>query len=94
MTRSELVSHLTTLNPQLSQQDIERVVLIFFQEISNALSEGRRIELRGFGAFSVREREQRKARNPRSGEIISVEAKKVPYFRAGKLIRDRLNGRA
>jgi integration host factor subunit beta len=94
VTRSELVDRLTALNTQLSRQDIERVVLIFFDTISSALAEDRRVELRGFGAFSVRHRTNRKARNPRSGDVIFVDAKKIPYFRSGKRMRDRLNGRA
>ena len=91
MIRSELLAELHKDNPELRAEEIEQVVEIFFDEIAKRLAEGGRVELRGFGAFSTREREARTGRNPRTGEAVSVPAKKVPYFKAGKEIRERLN---
>ena len=78
-------------NPELRAEEIEQMVDIFFDEISERLAEGGRVELRGFGAFSTREREARTGRNPRTGEAVEVPAKRVPYFKAGKEMRRRLN---
>ena len=91
MIRSELLQTLQDANPDLRSEEIEQVVDIFFDEIAERLAEGGRVELRGFGAFSTREREARQGRNPRTGESVSVPAKKVPYFKAGKEIRRKLN---
>lgn len=91
MIRSELLQTLQDDNPELRTEEIEQVVDIFFDEIAQRLAEGGRVELRGFGAFSTREREARQGRNPRTGESVSVPAKKVPYFKAGKEIRRKLN---
>lgn len=91
MIRSELLSILAKDNPDLRGEDIEQVVDIFFDEISQRLAEGGRVELRGFGAFSTRAREARQGRNPRTGEAVHVEAKRVPYFRPGKEMRRALN---
>lgn len=91
MIRSELVQLLLRDNPELAQRDIERVVTVFFDEISRRLSEDGRVELRGFGAFSTRARDARIGRNPRTGEAVQVEAKRVPYFKPGKEMRVRLN---
>ena len=91
MIRSELLAALAEDNPDLRTEEVEQVVDIFFEEIAQRLSEGGRVELRGFGAFSTREREARQGRNPRTGEIVEVPAKKVPYFKPGKEIRERLN---
>ena len=91
MIRSELLTALAKDNPDLRADEIEQVVDIFFDEISHRLAEGGRVELRGFGAFSTREREARKGRNPRTGESVDVPAKRVPYFRPGKEIRRMLN---
>lgn len=93
MTKSDLILRLTELFPHLLQRDIERIVGTVFDEISNALARGNRVELRGFGAFSVKCRESRQGRNPRTGEPVSVEEKHVPFFKTGKQLRDRLNGR-
>jgi len=90
MIRSELVEALARDNPEL-KAEVEQVVHIFFDEIAQRLAEGGRVELRGFGAFSTREREARKGRNPRTGTSVAVPAKRVPYFKAGKEIRERLN---
>ena len=91
MIRSELLHALHQDNPELRSEEIEQVVDIFFDEISERLAEGGRVELRGFGAFSTREREARTGRNPRTGEAVDVPAKRVPYFKAGKEMRRRLN---
>lgn len=91
MIRSELLQTLAKDNPDLRAEEIEQVVDIFFDEITKRLAEGGRVELRGFGAFSTRERESRTGRNPRTGETVSVPAKRVPYFKPGKEMRERLN---
>ncbi|ALE17706.1 Integration host factor beta subunit [Altererythrobacter epoxidivorans] len=91
MIRSELLQALHKDNPELRSEEIEQVVDIFFEEISQRLEEGGRVELRGFGAFSTREREARTGRNPRTGETVEVPSKRVPYFKAGKEMRHRLN---
>ena len=91
MIRSELLQELHKDNPDLRADEIEQVVDIFFDEIAQRLAEGGRVELRGFGAFSTREREARSGRNPRTGETVKVPSKRVPYFKAGKEIRERLN---
>lgn len=94
MIRSELIHKIADDNPHLFQRDVERIVATIFDEITDALANGDRVELRGFGAFSVKRRDARVGRNPRTGESVSVEAKAVPFFKTGKLLRDRLNGRA
>jgi integration host factor subunit beta len=91
MIRSELVQRLADENPDLSVKDVERIVDVFFDEISVRLAEGGRVELRGFGAFSTRSRTARVGRNPRTGESVDVDAKRVPYFKPGKEMRERLN---
>jgi integration host factor subunit beta len=91
MIRSELVTKVAEQNPHLTLRDVEGIVAVVFDEITSALSEGRRVELRGFGAFSIRDREARTGRNPRTGGAVSVDAKRVPYFKPGKELRERLN---
>lgn len=91
MIRSELVQQLSKENPGLSLREIELIVSVFFDQITERLAKGGRVELRGFGAFSTRARESRTGRNPRTGSSVSIEAKRVPYFKPGKEIRDRLN---
>ena len=91
MTKSELIARISALNPHLYQADAEKIVTTIFDEIGSALSEGLRVELRGFGVFCVRNRNARAGRNPRTGEQVSVSAKKVPFFKAGKKLKDRLN---
>ena len=91
MIRSELVNKLCHDFPDLSQREIETVVTGIFNEITAQLAKGGRVELRGFGAFSTREREARKGRNPRTGDSVDVPDKRVPYFKAGKEMRARLN---
>ena len=92
MIRSELVDKIAAENPHLYQKDVERIVDTIFDEIIEALANGNRVELRGFGSFSVKKRDARMGRNPRTGESVAVEAKAVPFFKTGKLLRDRLNG--
>ena len=92
MTKSELITYLAEENPHLYQRDVERIVTTVFDEIALALSKGDRVELRGFGAFSVKHRESRVGRNPRTGEAVQVGAKRVPYFKTGKQLREKLNG--
>jgi integration host factor subunit beta len=91
MIRSELVQMLAKDNPGLSSKEIEKIVTIFFDEIGARLAQGGRVELRGFGAFSTRARGARMGRNPRTGETVEVDAKRVPYFKPGKEMRQRLN---
>jgi integration host factor subunit beta len=91
MIRSELLQALAKSNPELRTDDVERIVDVFFDEIAQRLAEGGRVELRGFGAFSTRERDPRKGRNPRTGEAVDVPGKKVPFFKPGKEMRARLN---
>ncbi|MEE2746548.1 MAG: integration host factor subunit beta [Pseudomonadota bacterium] len=93
MTKSELIQRLSEMypDPRLYHRDFERVVNRVFDEISASLTRGDRVELRGFGAFSVRERERRIGRNPRTGEAVDVEKKQLPFFKAGKGLRDRIN---
>ncbi|HSR55633.1 MAG TPA: integration host factor subunit beta [Alphaproteobacteria bacterium] len=93
MTKSELILRLTEKNPHLYHRDVERIVSAIFDEITTALSRGDRVELRGFGAFSVKDRDARVGRNPRTGEAVNVAAKRVPFFKTGKLLRERLNSR-
>ena len=94
MIRSELVQIIADQNPHLFQRDVERIVNTVFDEITNAMANGDRVELRGFGAFSVKKRDARVGRNPRTGESVSVSEKHVPFFKTGKLLRDRLNGKS
>ncbi len=91
MIKSELVQKIAEENPHLFQRDVERIVATVFDEIIEAMANGNRVELRGFGAFSVKQREARLGRNPRTGETVEVEEKHVPFFKTGKLLRDRLN---
>ena len=92
MTKSELIQRISEQNPHLYQRDVERIVSTIFDEIAEALAEGQRVELRGFGAFSVKDRESRTGRNPRTGETVHVDSKRVPFFKTGKQLRERLNG--
>ena len=91
MTKSELIIRLAEKNPHLYQRDVERIVSTVFDEVSTALSRGDRVELRGFGAFSVKNRDSRTGRNPRTGETVFVARKSVPFFKVGKDLRIRLN---
>ncbi|MFQ3622156.1 MAG: integration host factor subunit beta [Acetobacteraceae bacterium] len=91
MTRSELIDELARLNPHLLHRDVEAIVATVFDEIAAALARGDRVELRGFGAFSLKSREPRIGRNPRTGEAVPVAAKRLPFFKAGKDLRERIN---
>lgn len=94
MIRSELIRLIASENPHLTAQQSERLVGCIFETIIDAMAHGSRVELRGFGVFSVRKREARLGRNPRNGVTVPVQNKRVePFFTAGKQIRDRLNGR-
>ncbi len=92
MIRSELVHALSRKHPDMRQEEVEQVIDIFFDEITGQLASGGRVELRGFGAFSTRHRDARTGRNPRTGESVQVPEKRVPFFKAGKAIREKLNG--
>ena len=94
MTKSELIARIAAANPHLYHRDVERIVTTIFDEITSALARGDRVELRGFGAFSVKERDSRTGRNPRTGEAVSVSAKYVPFFKTGKELREKLNTNA
>jgi integration host factor subunit beta len=91
LTRSELIAKLAAQNPSLYHRDLESLVGTILEEISAALERGDRVELRGFGAFSVRHRKARMGRNPRTGSSVQVSEKKVPFFKMGKGMRERLN---
>lgn len=94
MIKSELVAAIASRNPHLYQRHVEMIVNAIFDEISDALCGSNRVELRGFGAFSVKNRPSRSGRNPRTGEAVEVEEKWVPFFKAGKELRERLNDEA
>ena len=91
MIKSELIAKLASENPHLTQRDVERVVGVVLDRMASALEGGGRVELRGFGAFSVRSRPARTGRNPRTGAAVKVKAKHVPFFKSGKELRERLN---
>jgi integration host factor subunit beta len=91
MIKSELIQKIAEDNPHLFQRDVERIVSTVFEEITAALARGDRVELRGFGAFSVKQRDGRMGRNPRTGETVPVPAKSVPFFKTGKELRERMN---
>ncbi|HEX4766361.1 MAG TPA: integration host factor subunit beta [Lichenihabitans sp.] len=91
MIKSELVQRITAKNPHLYQRDIEKIVNAILNEITEALVRGHRVELRGFGAFSVKRRDARLGRNPRTGAHVEVDRKAVPFFKTGKEMRERLN---
>jgi integration host factor subunit beta len=92
MTKSELILKIGELNPHLYHRDVERIVATIFDEIARALARGDRVELRGFGAFSIKRREARTGRNPRTGDTVEVARKVIPFFKTGKQLRERLNG--
>ncbi len=91
MIRSELIHKIAAKHPDLGPREVEAIVSTFFDEITERLANGGRVELRGFGAFSTRARDARTGRNPRPGETVDVDAKRVPYFKPGKEMRARLN---
>jgi len=91
MTKSELIKRLAKKHPNLRRVDLETLVECFLNEVSDTLSEGGRVELRGFGAFSIRQRDARTARNPKNGQEVKIGARNSIYFRAGKELRERIN---
>ena len=91
MIKSELVQKIADKNPHLYLRDVENIVNAILGEITEALADGNRVELRGFGAFSVKNRPARIGRNPRTGEKVQVEEKWVPFFKTGKELRERIN---
>lgn len=91
MTKSELVERIMTANGFLNRKESELVVNIIFDSMAKALKDGDKVEIRGFGSFTVREREPREARNPKNGEIIRIPAKRTPFFKTGKELRERVN---
>jgi integration host factor subunit beta len=93
MIKSQLVAKIAERNPHLYQRDVEHVVNAVLEEVVSALSRGDRVELRGFGAFSVKNRPARIGRNPRTGEKVAVAEKFVPFFKTGKEMREKLNGK-
>ena len=94
MIKSEMIEKLAAENTHLTHAEVERLVNVILGKMTDALSDGGRVELRGFGAFSVKKRDARTGRNPRTGEAVDVDQKSVPFFKTGKLLRDRLNGDA
>ena len=91
MNKSDLITKIAKINPELYQKDANKIVNVFFNTISSALIKNERIEIRGFGIFDVKKREARIARNPRNGEVVAVPKKNIPFFRMGKLMKERLN---
>ena len=91
LNKSDLILKIANLNPSIYQKDATKIVNVFFETITKALSKNERVELRGFGVFDVKKREARIARNPKNGAAVAVPAKSVPYFRMGKGMKDRLN---
>jgi integration host factor subunit beta len=91
LIKSQLIQNITDQNPHLYIKDVERIVNTIFSEITKSLSEGRRVELRGFGAFSVQKRKERIGRNPRTGDAVKVSEKFIPRFKSGKELRIKLN---
>ncbi|MDR2158035.1 MAG: integration host factor subunit beta [Holosporaceae bacterium] len=93
MTRSDLVARISEIYPYMHISHVEKVVSIVMDSIMDTIKDGRRVELRGFGSFSIRKREKSEGRNPRTGEKVIVEEKKVPFFKAGRQLKDMVNGR-
>jgi len=91
LNKSDLILKILESEPTLFKKDVTKIVNIFFDTISNAIAKGERVELRGFGVFDVKKREARIARNPKNGDVVAVPAKKVPFFRMGKDMKDRIN---
>jgi integration host factor subunit beta len=91
MTKSELVEKIVGANTVLTRKESELVVNLVFDAMSNALKKGEKVEIRGFGSFTVRERGPREARNPKSGEVVRIPAKRTPFFKTGKELRERVN---
>lgn len=94
MVRSELVETIASQNPHLYHKEVEQLVTCIFDEVSDSLQNGHRVELRGFGTFFTSNREARSGRNPKTGETVHVEAKSIPRFRISKMLVERLNGKS
>jgi integration host factor subunit beta len=91
LNKSDLILKILESEPTIYKKDANKIVNVFFDTISKAISNGERVELRGFGVFDVKQRQARIARNPKNGEAVAVPAKKVPFFRMGKNMKDRIN---
>ena len=91
MIKSELIARIAATNAHLFHRDVERIINVVFDEIVDALARGERVELRGFGAFTVKHRTARQGRNPRTGDSVAVDEKFVPFFKTGKELREKLN---
>lgn len=91
MTKSELIEALARQQPHLALRDVELAVKCIIEQMNNALAAGERIEIRGFGSFSLHHREPRVGRNPKTGESVSLPSKHVPHFKPGKELRDRVD---
>lgn len=91
MTKSELIEAVAAKVTNFSRKDVEIIVETLFESMANSLAQGDKVEIRGFGSFKIKERDGRQGRNPKSGENIFIDAKKVPFFKAGKEIRERIN---
>jgi len=91
MTKSELIERLSDEHDLLNKRDAEAIVNLIFGGISDALAQGDRVEIRGFGSFSVRERDAREARNPKSGELVKIPSRRTPFFKTGKELRERVD---
>lgn len=92
MTKSELIEQLSFTDAGLNKKEAELVVNTIFDSIGDALVGGDRVEIRGFGSFTIRQRDAREARNPKSGDVVRISAKKTPFFKTGKELRERVNG--
>jgi integration host factor subunit beta len=91
MTKSELIDKLVEVNSVLSRKESEAIISIVFDSMSEALQSGEKVEIRGFGSFTIRARDAREARNPKSGELVRIPSKKTPFFKTGKELRERVN---
>lgn len=91
MTKSELIENLSFTDVGLNKKEAELIVNTIFDTIGDALIGGDRVEIRGFGSFTIRERDAREARNPKSGDVVKISAKKTPFFKTGKELRERVN---
>lgn len=93
MKRSDLIKKISENYPYMSKKNIDQFLTIVIDSIVNALKDNNRVELRGFGTFSVRERGKSVVRNPKTGEKLNVDSKKIPFFKSGKQLKDLVNGR-
>lgn len=91
MTKSELIDKLIETNSLLSRKESEAIISLVFDSMSDALKSGEKVEIRGFGSFTIRARDAREARNPKSGELVKIPSKKTPFFKTGKELRERVN---